>query len=358
MKKLLILLFGIAVSAACFAWSLQGTNPAQLRAAVQSADYRTLPLLMLFLFAFYWLKAMRWTWMLAPVRPLTTQQLFPPVMIGFAANNLLPAHLGEFVRVFLVSRRHDIPATTVLSTVVLERVFDVMAILGLFAISLQFADGLDERYRQAAIVLGGLSAVFVACATAFLIWTDGCIRLFDWGLRMVRVIPEGLRTKLVGMVRAAGDGLHSLRSVKTILLIVVNSLAQWVLNGLIAWAALRAFQVDVSPTDGLIITAITAIAVMVPSTPGYFGVIQGAFKVSLVAMGIGADPSRVFAASMYYHMCMYIPVTALGLLFLLRQGMSLKDLTRAAATKTEQEPSVIPSDTYLGTPARDEDVRL
>jgi len=118
-------------------------------------------------------------------------------------------------------------------------------------------------------------------------------------------------------------------------LIVVNSLAQWVLNGLIAWAALRAFHVDVRPSDGLIITAITAIAVMVPSTPGYLGVIQGAFKVSLVAMGIGADPSHVFAASVYYHMTMYIPVTALGLMFLTRQGMSLKDLTTAASKDGE-----------------------
>ena len=86
-----------------------------------------------------------------------------------------------------------------------------------------------------------------------------------------------------------------------------------------------------------IITAVLAIAVMIPSTPGYFGLIQGAFKISILALGLQIAGSRVFAASMYYHMSMYIPVTLSGLYFLNREGLSLRDLRRVS--EADEQPA-------------------
>ena len=135
MKRAFFVTLGIVVSVACFALSLQGTNQKQLTAAFAGANYWSLPVMLGLLFLFYWLKTLRWQWLLAPVAKLTFGQLFPPMLIGFAANNILPAHLGEFVRVFVVRKKYGVPATTVLSTVVLERIFDVLAILALSSCS-------------------------------------------------------------------------------------------------------------------------------------------------------------------------------------------------------------------------------
>ena len=337
MKKILLVLLGLGVTAGCFYWSMRGTTLDGLAESFRTANYWTLPLLLLFLFSFYWLKSQRWTWLLLPVQSLTTQQLFPPVMIGFAANNLLPAHLGEFVRVFVVRKNHNVSAATVLSTVVLERFFDVMAILGLFAFSLQFATELPPEYSRSAFILAVLATMFVVCATVFLIWTDVCISLYRVCLGKILRVPEHLVARLIDLLTSAGDGLHALRSTRAVALIVINSLLQWILNGLIAWIALWAFGVPVIPTDGLIVTTVVAIAVMVPSTPGYFGVMQLAFRVSLMAMAIDVDQSQVLAASLYYHVSVYIPVTALGLFYLYRQGLSLRDLSRVAVASTDQD---------------------
>ena len=330
MKKLLLLLVGIGVTAGCFYWSMKGVKSEELWNSLKTANYGTLPAIFLLLFLFYWLKAVRWSWMLKPVRKLGPRQLFPPVMIGFAANNVLPAHLGEFVRVYLVGRRHDVAVTTVLSTVVLERVFDVIAILGLFAVSVRFADKLPSEYNEVVLSLTGGAVAFLVCAAAFLVWTEGCIRLFHGTLKFLPFVSEGTCDKLVSIVTSAGEGLNALRSVPAIVAIALNSLVQWVLNGLIAFLALRAFQVPVTPADGLIMTAILAIAVMIPSTPGYFGLIQGAFKASILALGINTNQSHVFAASMYYHMSMYIPVTLTGLFFLNKEGLRLRDLSKVS----------------------------
>ncbi|MCA8996939.1 MAG: flippase-like domain-containing protein, partial [Planctomycetaceae bacterium] len=123
----------------------------KIRSAFTQADYRTLPLFLLALFLFYWLKAWRWRLLLKPVgdyRPTT--ELFPPIMIGFAVNNVLPAHLGEFVRCFVFARQHKIAVTTSVSSVVLERVFDVIAILFYLGLGLLVVDIPDPTIATTA----------------------------------------------------------------------------------------------------------------------------------------------------------------------------------------------------------------
>ncbi|MBC7965564.1 MAG: flippase-like domain-containing protein [Fuerstia sp.] len=330
MKRAFFLILGIVVSVACFAWSLRGTDSEALKTGFQNANYWSLPIMLALLFGFYWLKTLRWQWLLAPVAPLTMKQLFPPMLIGFAANNLLPAHLGEFIRVFVVRKKYGVPASTVLSTVILERIFDVLAILALFSVGLAFTDDLPDKYRNGALVLGALAGAVVVAVVVYLIWTEPFIRLVTWSLSLLQFLPAKLSTGLVEMLRKGGDGLIALKSGKAVLLIVVTSLLQWLLNGLIAYVALRAFHIDVTPATGLIVTGVTAFGVTIPSTPGYFGVIQMCFQVSMNAQQVKPDPSLVLGASVYYQMSMYIPVTMLGLYFLHQLGLSLKDLQKAA----------------------------
>ena len=105
MKRLLLLLIGVAVSVGFLWYAMRDTDLGTVSSAFQTANYLTLPVLLLLLLAFYWLKSVRFAQLLEPAAPLTARQLFGPVMIGFAANNILPAHLGEFVRVFVVNRQ-------------------------------------------------------------------------------------------------------------------------------------------------------------------------------------------------------------------------------------------------------------
>lgn len=350
MKRVFFLILGIVVSVGCFAWSLKGTNAEQLKAGFSGANYWTLPVMLLLLFGFYWLKTVRWCWLLAPVTPLTVRQLFPPMMIGFAANNLLPAHLGEFIRVFVVRKKYGVPASTVFSTVVLERIFDVLAILALFGVGLLFAGDLPENYRKGAMLLAVFAGCVVVAVVVYLIWTDIFLRFMSWCFSWFPFLPPKLTTGVLEMLKKGADGLAALRSGKAVLVIAITSLIQWLLNGMIAYVALKAFHIDVTLATGLIVTGVTAFGVTIPSTPGYFGVIQMCFQVSMNAQEIRPDPSLVLGASVYYQMSMYIPVTMLGLYFVHQLGLSLKDLRRAADTdKTdldseEKAAAVMPVD--------------
>jgi uncharacterized membrane protein YbhN (UPF0104 family) len=177
----------------------------------------------------------------------------------------------------------------------------------------------------------------VIAVVIYLIWTEHFIGFVGWGLSMCPFLPVKLSAGLVGMLRTGGEGLMALKSGKAVALIVFTSLLQWLLNGLIAYVALSAFHIDVTPATGLIVTGVTAFGVTIPSTPGYFGVIQMCFEVSMNAQQLKPDPSLVFGSSVYYHMSMYIPVTMLGLYFLHQSGLSFKDMQKAA-----EKPSEVP----------------
>jgi uncharacterized protein (TIRG00374 family) len=330
MKRWLLIVLGIAVSAGALAWSMRSVRMDDLMAGVAGADYRTLPLLLGQLFLFYWLKAARWKWLLGPTQQLTTGQLFGPVMIGFAANSILPAHLGEFVRVYVVNRKYGIPSGTVLSTIVLERILDVIAILALFGVGLFYAPSMPSEYRNGALIFAAAASGVVIAAAAYLIWTDWFIRITESVLRWLPFVPSRLSGKVLELLRQGANGLHAMKSFRMVLAALVNSLAQWTLNGLGAVLALRAFHVEVDFSTGLILTGITAFGVMIPAAPGYFGVIQLCFEAAMKAQEIQPPPSLVFGASVYSQLSGMIPVVLTGLFFLYRDHLSLGGLQRAA----------------------------
>lgn len=151
------------------------------------------------------------------------------------------------------------------------------------------------------------------------------------------VLPDRVSGKILDMLQAGAEGLAALKSGRAVLLITLSSVAQWLLNGLIAYTALKAFHIPVTVTSGLIVTGVTAIGVTVPSTPGYFGVIQYCFRISMAAQGLSVDPSLVLGASLYYHISMYIPVTLSGLYFLNSLGLHFSDMTRAAHVPSDAD---------------------
>ena len=152
--------------------ALWGIPLADVRDSFARANYLTLPLMLLGLYGFFWLKAIRWRLLLEPVRPLQTRQVAPAMMIGFMGNNIFPAHLGEFIRVYFLGREFGVPKTAVFSSVVLERVFDVIAILFLLAVSLIFVDGLPDDYTSFSLGIAGVAFLGLLVLGAYVVWTD------------------------------------------------------------------------------------------------------------------------------------------------------------------------------------------
>ena len=335
---------GVLVTFACLWWAVDqmrndesgGKRPVSevvelVKHAFTDADYKTLPLMLVALVLFYWIKAVRWKLLLTPFgdfRPV--RDLTPSVMTGFAFNNVLPAHLGEFVRVFVFSRQTGLPAATILTTVVLERLFDVIAILTLLMASLLTMNVQDmpPELTNAAWLFSGAVVAFLLIAAVYIIWTKPVSTFIEAVLRRIPFLPAGLSGKIITLMTTGAEGLNSLRSVRLLLGIGFTSLLQWILNGVIIYLALHAFDVTINAQVAGILLFAVAVSVTIPSTPGYFGVINVCFDMVLKLFS-DAGSAVFIPASIYYHMAQWIPVTAVGMLLFLRTGFRLSDVNQA-----------------------------
>lgn len=339
------LALGIVVSVGALTWAMSDlifddNRRAEMISAFTQGNYLMLIPFWGLLVGFYWLKAWRWQTLLAPVgRFAVGRDLVPPMLIGFAFNNLLPAHLGEFVRVFAFSHSHKVPRVTVLSTLVLERVFDVMAVLVYFGIGVAFIPELDPRIHQAAIVLGVGAGCVIVGGIAYVVWTGPMLRLVERVLSRLPFVPASVRLKIGGVLEAGAQGLAALKSGPALLTISANSLVQWGLNGGLAYVALLAYGVQVPPAAVCLLLAVIAFGVTVPSTPGYVGVVQACFMAVLTQFSQEGDKANIFAASIFYHLGQYIPVTLFGLLCLRVSGLQMRQVNQAV---THEEATSAP----------------
>src|SRR5207237_10119224 len=82
------------------------------------------------------LRAWRWQRLLAPIHLVRVPRMFAYLAVGYAANNVLPARLGELVRSHYLGDREGISRTTTLGTVVVERVVDTGMVVAIASLSI------------------------------------------------------------------------------------------------------------------------------------------------------------------------------------------------------------------------------
>ena len=334
------LLLGFLVTAGCFVaafWGFDRQDYVEIATSFQRANYWTLPGLLLLLALFFWLKAVRWALLLRPLRPanpLSVRQTLPALMIGFMGNNLLPAHLGDFLRVFVLGRRYRVSNAAVLSTVVLERIFDVAAILALLGWGLAASPSAPPEARRTGMLLAVMLVVGLAGIFVYATWTSWFVRTTEGILGRLSFLPEALRRKACDLLEAGALGMAALRSGRLCLGIVATSAAQWAINVWMIDLALAAFDIDKSLAVSAVVMGVVAFGVTIPSTPGFFGVIQVAFRASLVPFGVAA--TNAVAASVYYHFVTWASVTLVGLFFLQKTGLRLRQLEHVAEEAEEE----------------------
>ncbi|MGA2963364.1 MAG: lysylphosphatidylglycerol synthase transmembrane domain-containing protein [Candidatus Korobacteraceae bacterium] len=173
------------------------------------------------------LRAVRWKLFLSPTCTTTVRRLIPSQFIGFTGLALL-GRPGELVRPFLVSRKENLTFSSQLAVWAVERVFDISAVAILMGLSLAIWGAKFKAYPQvqtAGYLLLGLAAALALIF--FLLWwrTGQIASLLD---RLLRPRSEQVANTVCRKVRAFGQGLHTIRDVKSFLRIALVSLCLWV----------------------------------------------------------------------------------------------------------------------------------
>jgi len=330
---------GLAISA-IFVWvSLQGIDLSKAWAALQGANYWWLIPAVAVYFLAVWARAWRWHYLLRPLKRISLRTMFPIVVIGYMGNNIYPARIGELLRAYVLKRKENVPVSASLATIVIERVFDGVVMLGFVIFNLPALAAIsgDSGYvgsiRQIAI-LG--TVAFAGALAAFLLaalFPHQSLGLFQ---RFVApLIPARFRQKIAGMVVSFWTGLESLRSPANSFMVFGASVVIWLLETVKYWFVMHAFSFSVPFFALMLMNGIVNLATTIPSAPGYVGTFDAPGIAVLKAFGVEGGLAASY--TLVLHVALWLPITALGLYYFGKESLSWNSLeTELAEARQER----------------------
>lgn len=305
---------------------------AKLREAFVEMDYRFLLPAVAATFMSYYMRAVRWKYLLVPLKSTTTMRnLFPATIIGYMANNLLPARLGEFVRAYVLGDKEGIDKSAVFATLVLDRLLDgftvlLMLLLTFFTIQLP----LGKEGVQQGLVTGGylVLAIYLLVVLFLVLLKQYPMRTIGLIGKSLRPLPSRLTGKIIPILGAFIEGLRFPTRMGQLAGLFGSSLLIWALAVWPVDLVLRSFGISLPITASMFIMVFLVFAVMIPASPGYVGTYHAACVYGLMAFNLPKE--QALSIAMVVHGISFFPVILLGFYYLWREKLSLKTLGKGA----------------------------
>jgi len=298
------------------------TDFSEMGKALREANYLfILPAIVIY-FVGVFFRAVRWHYLLLPLRNIASVRLFPLVVIGFLVNNVLPARLGTVARSYLLGERERMSKMSTFATIVVEQVFDGLTLL-LFAAGIALFIPLDPWLKNVIYIATGLFfSVFIICL--FIASSEALTR--RWAAIFMHVLPLRVRSKVEGWFILFMEGLKVMRSPRKLVAILAFSAALWLCEGLMFYFLSFSFNLGQPFHVLLLATAIANLALFIP-TPGGIGPFDYFCKRTLVFFNVPAVAATAYVAIL--HFTLLVPVILLGFIFLWTEKISLTKLIPA-----------------------------
>jgi uncharacterized protein (TIRG00374 family) len=311
-------------------WTLRGANLGELKDDLATMDWWWLGFAVVADVAVYCWQAVRWRQVLRPVEQVSFRQAVSAIYIGLFANEVLPFRAGEILRCYMVSRWTKLPFSVVISSALIERIFDGIWLCLCLLLTIQMVPAhhhmrwlVRSGYLLGVVVLSGSAllalAVFLRQKTRALLSGEG------WQ-RHVRVLIDDLN--LIG---------HS----RYLYFAFLQSLPYLLLQVLPIYAAMQAYDFNQSrsfvPTIGcaFALMVILRLGSVVPQAPGNLGLFQLMTKEALQRI-YHVAPDEAARFSLVLWGTVTIPLLIAGLGALMSSGSKLFELKRAAEDHAQE----------------------
>lgn len=315
---------GVAISL-LFLWlALRGLRLDQVWSVLAKANYWWLAPGVAVYFLAVWARAWRWHYLLRPLKPIPTSTMFPIVCIGYMGNNVYPARAGELLRAYVLRRHEAVPISASLATIIIERAFDGLVMLGFVFLNLGELSGLTSSSGFVgsirALALWG-AVLFLGAVLVFLLmaaFPQPSTRIVGWFVD--RLVPARYRPAATAIVARFLGGLASLRSPVDVAMVFVTSVVIWLLETGKYWFVMHAFAFQVSFFALMLMNGIVNLATTLPSAPGYIGTFDAPGIALLSAYGV---PGAIAAGyTLVLHGALWLPITVVGAYYFTRESLS------------------------------------
>jgi len=249
----------------------------------------------------------RWRALLAPIALLPYRRVLGYTYVGYLANNVLPARLGELYRSHALGEGEGISRTTVLGTVVVERVVDTVMVVAIAALAVVV---LSARGLMSSAVLLGLA--FVTLLVIALGLGIAAHRL-PGASRVTAVVAR--RPRLLELARRLREGLAVAGRPGTLAVALALSAAAWTASIATFLSAGQAVGVELTIAQAALLTSGVALVSIIPSGPGYLGTFE--LTVVGIASGFGIPRDDAFAMGLLVHLVILLTTSTGGVIALL-----------------------------------------
>lgn len=321
-RKLWLGLAGTALFLGLFFWR---TDIPELVDALAQANYWWVAPGVAVWFAAAIVRALRWHYLLRRMTSLSTAKLYPIVIIGYMANNLLPLRSGELVRAYVMGERHKVSKMSTLGTIAVERVFDGVVLVS-FLILAGTILGLSNQLQLLALIM---AIAFTVLLGSFIYIASSPERARGWTERLVRLLPQGLREKAQTLADSFLVGLQSLQSPHLVVLVLGTSTIAWLMEAFMYYLIGLSFDIGEGFAAYMMVAAAANLAITLPSTSGGIGPFELLTKETLTFLGVGSAVAGAYAVAL--HGFVLLPVIVAGLIFLWAINLSLGRTLESAA---------------------------
>lgn len=328
-------LLGLIITIAFLAWALRGVSPAVVWQAVQKSQGQWVLLGLITFIGSFSIRARRWGTLLgAHHDPGSFKIRQSAVFIGFAGNAILPAHAGEVIRSLILHRFGGVPLGAALGSIFAERLLDAMVaflllLTALLAITQAGNSGGVETLSFASLPVGWITLVLAIACVIFLSAARWPSAIAEFVGKVSRVIGLGrYAPRIVEIVRGLLSGLEALRYPQRGIMAVIESFCIWGMTGMTYWFLMLAFGINTpGPMGALFVQGVVALAIAIPSSPGYLGPFEAAIRFGLGLYAIPPDAIVAFAITL--RILMFFSLTAIGFFLATRLGLSWHDFIQS-----------------------------
>lgn len=352
MKKVRQSLIGLAIAFGALYYTLRNVSFEELVTSLKNAELiYILPGLALICLS-YVTRAYRWQALLRPFKEIPVKEIYSPLMIGFMGS-ILPARAGEILRAYVVGKKHNITFSGAFSTIIVERLFDLVCLMAIFIWVFVFkAEMFDPNLtfsgvsvQTMAIGFGRVCFILVFGLLGFmflLAWQEEKVK--SWISWFIRPLSEKWKEKIIYMVGEFALGCQIIKDKKALMQITLFSILTWTLIVALYYPFYLAFDLQTQSLDSLLIlTVMVCILITVLPTPAFLGSYNAGVLIALHEIMGEAEVTAVSFGMVVWAASFFV-VFAGGFYFILSDHMSVKSLMNAeeeaesALEKAEHAP--------------------
>ncbi len=324
------ILIGLASLAAVFYFY---ARPGEILENLRHVHLGYLGLGVLGIIAFLLLRAIRWRFMLDNAVPYS--QVFHIQNIGYMLTQLLPLRLGDVARAVLIGNVPPVTMAQGISTMVVERLLDMLFIVALLPFTLSGIIALPDWMRSFALfsgfaAIGGIIVLVMAANQR-----ERALRTLD--SLMARLLPFLNREKWLGRFDGLLLGLKSLTSLRDGLILTVLSILIWLPVILAYYFIMRAVGLEPTWVMAAFVVCAAAFSVAVPSTPGQAGPYH--FAVITALQLYGQPPVQSASFAFLYHITNIVIMVIMGFIGILSTGVTFRNVLASAQSLANRQPA-------------------